>query len=74
MPGMKRDQSHRLQPGISPWAARRVAAGLTQSKLAQLTGIPRNTIVLIEAGRWVIDPDEAAALARVLGSSDGAAA
>jgi transcriptional regulator with XRE-family HTH domain len=44
----------------------RLAAGLTQIQLANLTGIPTNTIVAYEQGRWRARPERAALLAAAL--------
>lgn len=49
------------------WSRMRVAKGLTIRQLSGLSGVPRSVVGLIDQGRMVPSPSEAAALLRVLG-------
>jgi len=51
------------------WSRRRIARGLTIRQLAAESGVPRSVVGLIDQGRMVPSPDEAAALLRVLGGN-----
>lgn len=48
------------------WSRRRIARGLTIKQLAALSNVPRSVVGLIDQGRMVPSPTEAAALLRVL--------
>lgn len=60
----RRGQS--IRGSASEWAQRRLAANLSISELAALSGVPRSVVGLIDQGRMIPQPDEAAALLRVL--------
>jgi putative transcriptional regulator len=49
----------------------RAIAGLTQSGLAQLVGVSRQTIIAIEGGKYVPSTVLALKLAKVLGKDPG---
>ena len=55
----------------NPIAVRRVSAGLTQEQLAELVGIKRAQIALLEAGKCYPRKNTAQKLAQALGCSPG---
>jgi predicted transcriptional regulator len=62
-----RPKGHRqaLRAANSDWARRRVALGLSQRYVQEQSGISRGLISMIESGRLIPKPHEAAALLRV---------
>ncbi|HUT77571.1 MAG TPA: helix-turn-helix transcriptional regulator [Polyangia bacterium] len=50
----------------SEWARKRIAANLSITQLAALSGVPRSVVGLIDKGRMIPSPSEAAALLRAL--------
>lgn len=55
-----------IQGSNTPWSRQRIAAGLSISELAAKSGVARSVVGLIDQGRMVPSPAEAAALLRVL--------
>ena len=51
-----------LKQGPSEWSRRRVNADLSLRDLAELTGINAGLLSMLEAGRWLPDPDQSARL------------
>ncbi len=51
------------------WSRRRLAANLSITELAQRSGVARSLVGLIDQGRLVPTPDQAAAILAVLGES-----
>lgn len=58
--------AHRIMLGETPFQAWRVENATTLHKLARLTGIDRNRLLLFEDGRALPDADELAAIAAAL--------
>ncbi len=57
----------RRQVGITPLKARRLARGMTIRELAQVTGIPKDTIAGYEVGLKSPPPDRKRVLAEAFG-------
>lgn len=52
--------------GASPWSLYRVAAGVSLRQVAQLSGVNRGYLSLLEQGRYVPTPAEAKAIVQAV--------
>jgi len=54
--------------GAASWGRLRREADLTLTQLAQRSGLPRSVVGLIDQGRLIPSPSEAAAILRAVGA------
>ena len=66
MPTSDTRRGQALRASDTEWSRRRVAANLSLSELARQSGVPRSIVGLIDQGRLMPSPDQAAAILRVL--------